>query len=99
LIGKAALKDRGICKSGRTYDLSYRAAFEYDTAARLPLLTRQALICAGPADMLADGLDRAARIAPRQVCVASTPATVWYPNQTPAGIAATIAMYEEFLGA
>jgi pimeloyl-ACP methyl ester carboxylesterase len=88
----------GLLKSGRTYDLSYRAAFEYDTAARLPLLTRPALICAGPADMLADGLDRAAKIAPRQVSVESTPATVWYPNQTPAGIAATIAIYARFFG-
>ena len=81
----------GLLKSGRTYDLSYRAAFEYDTASRLPLLTRPALICAGPADMLADGLDRAAGIAPPQVRVASTPATVWYPNQVSEGIAETIA--------
>lgn len=87
----------GLLQSGRTYDLSYRAAFEYDTASRLPLLTRPALICAGPADMLADGLDRARKIAPPQVSVASTPATVWYPNQTPEGIAATIAIYASFL--
>jgi pimeloyl-ACP methyl ester carboxylesterase len=89
----------GLLKSGRTYDLSYRAAFEYDTASRLPLLTRPALICAGPADMLADGLDRAAKIAPRQVSVASTPATVWYPNQTPRSVTETIKIYEEFLAA
>jgi hypothetical protein len=48
--------------------------------------------------MLADGLDRAGKIAPRQVSVASTPATVWYPHQTPEGIAETIAMYAGFLG-
>jgi pimeloyl-ACP methyl ester carboxylesterase len=88
----------GLLKSGRTYDLSYRAAFEYDTASRLALLTRPALICAGPADMLADGLDRARKISPPQVSVASTPATVWYPNQTPESIAATIAVYAGFLG-
>jgi pimeloyl-ACP methyl ester carboxylesterase len=87
----------GLLKSGHTYDLSYRAAFEYDTAGRLPLLTRSALICAGPADMLADGLERAAKIAPRQVSVRSTPATVWYPNQAPDGIAETIAIYAGFL--
>jgi len=87
----------GLLKSGQTYDLSYRAAFEYDTAARLPRLTRPALICAGPADMLADGLDRARRIAPGQVRVLSTPATVWYPNQAPGSISDTIAIYQAFL--
>jgi pimeloyl-ACP methyl ester carboxylesterase len=87
----------GLLKSGRTYDLSYRAAFEYPTAQRLPLLTRPALICAGPADMLADGLDRARAIAPAQVRVSPTPATVWYPNQTPSGITETVAIYESFL--
>ena len=47
--------------------------------------------------MLADGLDRAREIAPHQVRVASTPATVWYPNQTPEGIAKTLAIYRAFL--
>jgi pimeloyl-ACP methyl ester carboxylesterase len=87
----------GLLKSGRTYDLSYRAAFEYETAQRLPLLKCLALICAGPADMLADGLDRARSIAPRQVSVTATPATVWYPNQAPAAVAETVAIYESFL--
>ena len=87
----------GLLKSGQTYDLSYRAAFEYPTAERLPRLTRPALICAGPADMLADGLARAREIAPQQVSVTATPATVWYPNQTPEGIANTLAIYRAFL--
>jgi len=87
----------GLLKSGRTYDLSYRAAFEYDTARRLPMLSRPALICAGPADMLADGLERARQIAPSQVRVLSTPATVWYPNQTPGSISETMAIYRAFL--
>ncbi|MCZ7620813.1 MAG: alpha/beta hydrolase [Xanthobacteraceae bacterium] len=87
----------GLLRSGRTYDLSYRAAFEYETAKRLPLLKRPALICAGPADMLAEGLDRARALAPPQVSVSSTPATVWYPNQIPAAIAETVAIYESFL--
>jgi pimeloyl-ACP methyl ester carboxylesterase len=87
----------GLLKSGRTYDLSYRAAFEYPTAQRLPRLARPALICAGPADMLADGLARAREIAPRQVQVLSTPATVWYPNQSHGSIGETIAIYRTFL--
>jgi pimeloyl-ACP methyl ester carboxylesterase len=87
----------GLLKSGRTYDLSYRAAFEYPTAQRLPLLTRPALICAGPADMLADGLARARAIAPAQVTVSPTPATVWYPNQATGTASETIAIYRAFL--
>lgn len=89
----------GLLKSGRTYDLSYRAAFEYDTWTRLPLIRCPALICAGPADMLADGLAAARRIVPPQVEVAPTPATVWYPNQSADGMAQTLQMYARFLSA
>lgn len=87
----------GLLKSGRTYHQSYRAAFEYDTRARLPLLTRPAFICAGPSDMLADGMDLARRIAPAGTVVAPTPATVWYPNQGADAVTATIAAYQDFL--
>ena len=88
----------GLLKSGRTYDRSYRAAFSYDTAARLPLLSRPALVCAGPADMLADGLETARALAPGVVTVATTPATVWYPNQSEAAIEASLDAYRAFLG-
>ena len=47
--------------------------------------------------MLADGLERARKIAPAQVRVPSTPATVWYPNQAPGSIGETIAIYQAFL--
>ncbi|XKH37951.1 alpha/beta fold hydrolase [Azospirillum doebereinerae] len=63
----------GLLKSGLHYDRSYRAAFEYDTRARLPRLTRPALICAGPADMLVEGLVEAKRIAPAGTVVTGTP--------------------------
>lgn len=89
----------GLLKSGDTYDHSYRAAFEYDTRAALARLRRPALVCAGPADMLADGLAEAARVAPAFVSVTPTPATVWYPNQDAANVAATIATYTAFLEA
>jgi pimeloyl-ACP methyl ester carboxylesterase len=88
----------GLLKSGRSYDRSYRAAFAYDTAARLPLLSRPALVCAGPADMLADGLETARTLAPGVVTVATTPATVWYPNQPEAAIEASLDAYRAFLG-
>ncbi|MBU6499430.1 MAG: alpha/beta hydrolase, partial [Rhodospirillales bacterium] len=85
----------GLLQSGTTYDLSYRAAFEYDTQRRLPLLRRPALVCAGPSDMLADGLAKAKSLAPDHVTVATTPATVWYPNQTRRDVEATLRIYDE----
>lgn len=86
----------GLLASGSTYHRSYRAAFEYDTRSRLPLLTRPALVCAGPADMLADGLRAARSLLPHAV-VTATPATVWYPEQDAQAVDTTIAMYERFL--
>ncbi|AWB06458.1 alpha/beta hydrolase (plasmid) [Azospirillum humicireducens] len=87
----------GLLASGAHYDRSYRAAFHYDTRARLPRLTRPALICAGPADMLVEGLAEAERLAPAGTEVASTPATVWYPGQEASAVEATIARYAAFL--
>jgi len=89
----------GLLKSGATYDRSYRAAFEYDTRARLPRLTRPALICAGPADMLVEGLREAERLAPAGTVVTGTPATVWYPGQADAAVAETLRVYDAFLRA
>jgi pimeloyl-ACP methyl ester carboxylesterase len=87
----------GLLQSGRTYHRSYRAAFEYDTKRRLPLLSHPALVCAGASDMLADGLSVAQDLAPAHVTLASTPATVWYPHQPPAAVAETLALYRRFL--
>lgn len=87
----------GLLASGSTYHRSYRAAFEYDTRSRLPRLTRPALVCAGPADMLADGLKAAQSLLAHDAVVTSTPATVWYPGQGADAVDATIAMYERFL--
>jgi pimeloyl-ACP methyl ester carboxylesterase len=89
----------GLLQSGATYDRSYRAAFEYDTRSRMRLLSRPALVCAGPSDMLADGLDEAKDLAPGHVTLASTPATVWYPHQAPEAVAATLEAYRRFLAA
>lgn len=87
----------GLLASGRTYHRSYRAAFEYDTPSRMPLLTRPALVCAGPADMLADGLQAARSLLTHEAVVTPTPATVWYPEQGTHAVDATLAMYERFL--
>lgn len=88
----------GILESGNTYGGAYRAAFAYDTRARLPLLTRPCLICAGPNDMLKDGLAEAALLGPAGVVeVRETPTTVWWPDPDPAEAAQTMELYEKFL--
>ncbi|HTH81156.1 MAG TPA: alpha/beta hydrolase [Ramlibacter sp.] len=87
----------GLLASGATYHRSYRAAFDYDTRARMPLLARPAFVCAGPADMLADGLQVARSLLAGEAVVSPTPATVWYPGQGADAIEATIGMYERFL--
>ncbi|WP_342642628.1 alpha/beta fold hydrolase [Rhodoligotrophos ferricapiens] len=87
----------GLLSSGHTYDRSYRAAFEYDTQARLPKLTRPAMICAGPADMLVEGLKLAEEIAPKGTLVTALPATVWYPGQSEAAVRDTLLAYDRFL--
>ena len=87
----------GLLKSGRTYHLTYGAAFKYNTRSRLPLLSCPALICAGPADMLVEGLVIARQLAPAGTLVQATPATVWYPGQSSAAIKAAVAIYDEFL--
>lgn len=87
----------GLLSSGAHYDRSYRAAFRYDTRARLPLLTRPALICAGPADMLVEGLAEARHLAPAGTQVTGTPATVWYPAQGEDAVRRTLDLYDAFL--
>jgi pimeloyl-ACP methyl ester carboxylesterase len=87
----------GLLGSGATYHRSYRAAFEYDTKARLPLLRRPALVCAGPSDMLAEGLAAARDLIATDARVAPTPATVWYPGQDATAVRQTLAIYERFL--
>ncbi|MCT8974314.1 alpha/beta fold hydrolase [Microbaculum marinisediminis] len=88
----------GILESGETYDGAYRSAFSYDTRARIPLLERPALVCAGPDDMLKDGLPEAKALGPKAfVTVEETPTTVWWPDPEPAAAAQTLAMYDAFL--
>jgi pimeloyl-ACP methyl ester carboxylesterase len=87
----------GLLTSGATYHRSYRAAFEYDTQARLPLLPCPALVCAGPADMLADGLNAARALLGPDSVVTPAPATVWYPDQGDAAVQDTLGMYARFL--
>jgi pimeloyl-ACP methyl ester carboxylesterase len=89
----------GILESGSTYDLAYRSAFTYDTAARLPLLKRPALVCAGPNDMLVSGLKDAERLAVPGVEVRLTPTTIWWPDPDPKLAAETLALYRAYLDA
>ncbi|WP_460451066.1 alpha/beta fold hydrolase [Alsobacter sp. SYSU BS001988] len=87
----------GILESGPTYDRAYRSAFTYDTRSRMPLLRTPTLVCAGPNDMLIDGLKEAQALAVPGVEVRVTPTTVWWPDPDPAAAAATMAVYDAFL--
>ena len=87
----------GLLRSGTTYDRSYRAAFEYATAERLPLLTLPTLLRSGPTDMLADGLEQAGELGSASLEVRPTPSTVWYPRQSEADVHESLRIYREFL--
>lgn len=87
----------GILESGPTYDQAYRSAFKYDTASRLPLLKRPALICAGPNDMLVNGVEESEKLKVPGVRTTLTPTTVWWPAPEPEAAAATLALYDEYL--
>jgi pimeloyl-ACP methyl ester carboxylesterase len=89
----------GILESGATYDGAYRAAFAYDTRARLPHLRRPAILTAGPHDMLANALDDAADLVPDGLLeIVPTPETVWWPDPDPKAAAETMRIYRDFLG-
>ena len=87
----------GILESGPTYDLAYRSAFTYDTAARLPRADAAGPHLRGPDDMLVAGLTEADRLAVPGVEVRLTPTTVWWPDPDPALAAQTMAQYRTYL--
>jgi pimeloyl-ACP methyl ester carboxylesterase len=89
----------GILESGPTYDLAYRSAFSYHTADRMVRLTKPALVCAGPNDMLVSGLKDAERLAVPVVEARLTPTTIWWPDPDPRLAAETLAMYRDYLSA
>lgn len=86
----------GILESGPTYDKAYRSAFTYDTASRLPHLRCPALICAGPNDMLVNGVEESRRFNLPNVETMLTPTTVWWPDPPKKEAAETLALYAEF---
>jgi pimeloyl-ACP methyl ester carboxylesterase len=87
----------GLLSSGKTYSRTYRAAFEYDTRARMAELKCPALFCAGASDMLVQGLNAAREMKSERFFVTGTPATVWYPDQAPEAVEETISTYARFL--
>jgi len=86
----------GLLQSGSHYDRAYRSAYIYRTSDRIRLLQCPSLICAGPNDMLVDGLQEAAKLSPGNVSVMLTPTTAWWPAQKPDDVEATLAIYERF---
>ena len=87
----------GLLQSGPHYSRAYRSAYIYRTSDRIGLLRCPTLVCAGPNDMLVDGLPHAKRLAPKTVSVMLTPTTAWWPAQRPNEIEATLDIYERFL--
>lgn len=87
----------GMLQSGRTYDQSYRAAFECDARPLLAGLTHPTLLTVGPDDMFASHLDTARDLMPICMQIQSTPATAWYPGQAPEAVAQTLQTYTNFL--
>ena len=86
----------GLLQSGSHYDRAYRSAYIYRTSDRIRLLQCPSLICAGPNDMLVDGLQEAAKLSPGNVSVMLTLTTAWWPAQKPDDVEATLAIYERF---
>lgn len=86
----------GILESGWTYDQAYRSAFRYDTARRLPLLERPALICAGPNDMLVNGVAESEALGVAGVRTMLTPTTVWWPDPDADLAEQTYRVYEAY---
>lgn len=87
----------GLLQSGSYYDRAYRSAYIYRTSERIGLLQCPALVCAGPNDMLVDGLQPAGKLSPGNVTVMMTPTTAWWPAQKPDDVEATLAIYQRFL--
>lgn len=90
----------GILESGETYHGAYRSAFAYDTRARMPLMRVPSLICAGPNDMLKNGVEESRAHAPADLTTfAETPTTIWWPDPDPVLAAETLAVYRAFFDA
>jgi len=90
----------GILESGQTYDGAYRSAFAYDIRSRLPLLSCPALICAGPNDMLKNGVEESRDYVPDGLVeFRETPTTVWWPDPDPVLAERTMDIYRTFLAA
>jgi pimeloyl-ACP methyl ester carboxylesterase len=86
----------GLLQSGSHYDRAYRSAYIYRTSERIGRLQCPTLICAGPNDMLVEGLQEAAKLSSGNVSVMLTPTTAWWPAQKPDDVEATLAIYERF---
>jgi pimeloyl-ACP methyl ester carboxylesterase len=89
----------GLLQSGPHYSRAYRSAYIYKTSERIGQLKCPALVCAGPNDMLVDGLADAQRLGGKNVSVAVTPTTAWWPAQEAEEVEATIHAYEAFFAA
>lgn len=89
-VGSPAMQHSGyveFMKGGRSYHLSYRAAFAFDTRGRLPLVTQPVLHCSSASDPLRAALPEAMTLTQNGV------ARVHQGN----GSEATLDLYRRFL--
>lgn len=87
----------GVLESGPTYGDAYASAFRYDTASRIPHIKCETWVCAGPADMLANGVEAAASINNPALTCRFTPTTVWWPRPERSASQKTMDAYNAFL--
>lgn len=78
-------------KGGKTYHKSYRAAFAYPTAERLPHVQAPTMHCTSPTDPLRVFLEEGARLTPNAV------AYVTHARTTPEGFSNTVSLWRTFL--
>ena len=89
----------GVLESGPTYGDAYASAFRYDTARRMRALTRPTLVCAGPNDMLVNGVEETQKLANPAIQTLLTPTTVWWPDPEAGPVADCLKIYDDFLTA
>lgn len=87
----------GVLESGPTYGDAYASAFRYDTAPQMRALSPQTLVCAGPNDMLVNGVEETRKLENPSIRTLLTPTTVWWPDPDPELTAQSLKIYDDFL--
>lgn len=87
----------GVLESGPTYGDAYASAYRYDTTTNMRALDRPTLVCAGPNDMLVNGVEASEKLGNPAITTQITPTTVWWPDPDPVKAAECLDIYDRFL--